>query len=217
MATIEKQVQERVPENRIVLRGIPWEVYEVLRDHEENNHVRMTYDRGTLEMMSPSDQHEWVKKLLGRMIESFTEELQVPMRSLSATTWRRHDIDKGLEADECYYIRSHPKISGRKRIDLARDPPPDLALEVVVMHGDVDKMVIYAALGVAEVWQWHDDRLQGFSLRPDGQYAACDFSPNLPMLRISELEQFVDPDLADDESAWIRSFREWVRQRFRAE
>lgn len=104
----------------------------------------MTYDQGTLEMMSSSDEHEWVKRLIGRMIEAVTEELRIPVRSLSATTWRRQDIDKGLEADECYYIRSHPKISGRKRIDLIRDPPPDLALEVVVTHGDVDKMAIYA-------------------------------------------------------------------------
>lgn len=214
MATIEKQVQERDPEERFLLRGISWELYEALRDNEENNHVRMTYSQGTLEMMSPSDEHEWVKRLIGRMIEAITEELRIPVRSLSATTWRRRDIDKGLEADECYYIRSHPKISGRRRIDLTRDPPPDLALEVVVTHGDVDKMAIYAALGVSEVWQWHDDRLQGFSLGADGRYAPCEFSPNLPMLRIGELEQFVDWELADDESAWIRSFREWVREKF---
>ncbi|HEX7448513.1 MAG TPA: CHC2 zinc finger domain-containing protein [Pirellulales bacterium] len=110
MATIEKQAQERSPETRVLLRGISWEVYESLRDNESNNHLRMTYDRGTLEIMSPSDEHEWVKRLIGRMIEAITEELRIPVRSLSATTWRRRDIDKGLEADECYFIRSHPKI-----------------------------------------------------------------------------------------------------------
>ncbi|MGH7139846.1 MAG: Uma2 family endonuclease, partial [Pirellulales bacterium] len=150
MATVEQTATEP----RFVLHGVPWETYVALREIEANWHVRMTYDRGTLEMMVNSDRHENMKKLIGQLIETFTAELNIPRRSFGETTWRRREIDKGLEADECYYILNQPLVSQRVEVDLLRDPPPDLALEVVVSHGDVDKMDIYAALGVPEVWHW---------------------------------------------------------------
>jgi Uma2 family endonuclease len=174
----------------------------------------MTYDRGALEVMSPSDQHEIVKKLIARLLEAFTAELGIPLRSLGSTTWRRSDLFKGLEADECYYIRNHRLVALRARVELGREPPPDLAIEVVVHHGDVDKMAIYAALGVGEVWVWHDGELQAHSLDESGRYVRSEMSFNLPMLRVKELEGFLDPEQALDESAWINSFRAWVRERF---
>lgn len=209
MATVEQLTTEP----RFTLRGVPWEVYEALRDIRANWHVRMTYDRGTLEMMVNSNRHENVKRLIGQLIEAFTAELNIPRRSFSATTWKRRDIDKGLEADECYYIHSHELVSSRPEVDLAEDPPPDLALEVIFSHDDLNKMAIYAALGVPEVWRWEDGELQSLRLI-EGQYAACEMSFNLPMLRVKDLEEFLDPMLALDESAWINSFRGWVRERF---
>lgn len=214
MATIEQQNALQLNgEDRVVLSGISWQLYEALRDIESNGHVRMTYDEGTLELMSPSDDHEWIKRLVGQMIEAYTEELSIPRRSLSATTWRRREIEKGLEADECYYVLSHPRIRMRRRIDLAVDPPPDLALEVDLRPSEVDKARIYAALGVPEIWRWENDGLQAYSLEANGQYARREFSLNLPRLRVKDLEQFIDFEQASDESAWIKVFRAWVRDR----
>ncbi|HEV3344412.1 MAG TPA: Uma2 family endonuclease [Pirellulales bacterium] len=211
MATIERQIS---PEQRVVLRGVPWAVYETLRDLHENDHLRMTYDGGTLEVMSPSGEHEGVAKLLAQLIEAFTAELGIPRRSFRSTTWRRSDLEKGLEADECYYIRNHRLVSLRAKVELGREPPPDLAIEVVVHHDDVDKMAVYAALGVGEVWGWRDGELQAYVLDEIGRYGPVEMSLNLPMLRVKELEPFLDPEQALDESAWINSFRAWVRERF---
>jgi Uma2 family endonuclease len=211
MATIQQQLS---PEQRIVLHGMTWAAYTELRDMEQNHHVRMIYDGGTLEIMSPSDQHENVTKLIAQLIETFTAELGIPRRSLRSTTWRRADLYKGLEADECYYIRNHRLVSRRAKVELGREPPPDLAIEVVVHHGDVDKMRIYAALGIGELWYWHDGELQAYALEDSGEYVPRETSLNLPMLRVKELEPFLDPELALDESAWINSFRAWVRERF---
>lgn len=104
-------------------------------------------------------------------------------------------------------------MSQRVEVDLARDPPPDLALEVVVSHGDVNKMAIYAALGVPEVWYWEDGDLQAYGLE-EGRYVLRETSRNMPMLRVKDFEQFLDPYQALDESAWINTFRAWVRERF---
>ncbi len=199
-----------------MLRGVPWAVYETLRDLQENDHLRMTYDGGTLEVMSPSGEHEGGAKLIAQLIEAFTAELGIPRRSFRSTTWRRSNLEKGLEADECYYIRNHPLVSLRAKVELGREPPPDLAIENVVHHSDVDKMAIYAALGVGEVWCWQDGELQAYVLDDSGRYAPSEMSLNLPMLRVKELEPFLDPEQALDESAWINSFRAWVRERFAA-
>ncbi|HVA47846.1 MAG TPA: Uma2 family endonuclease [Pirellulales bacterium] len=215
MATVEKVLLRG--ERRIVLSGISWEMYEQLRENEDNWHVHMAYDRGTLELMSPSSSHEIIKKLLARMFESFTEEMGIPQRSLGSTTWKSQELAKGLEADECYYILNHHRVRSRMEVDLSVDPPPDLAIETEVSRGAVQKLRIYAALGVPEIWRWRKKGLAAYSLGADGKYVERDFSLNLPMLRVKDLEPFLEFELAADETAWIRKFRGWVRERFMAD
>lgn len=212
MATVEKVLLRG--ENRILLSGISWELYEQLRENEENWHIRMAFDQGRLELMSPSPHHEKFKKLIAQLLEAFTEELGVPRSSLGSTTWKRQKLDKGLEADDCYYILNHHRIRGRHEFDLTVDPPPDLAIETEVSHSIVRRLRIYAALGIPEIWRWRKKGLTAHSLGADGKYVEREFSLNLPMLRVKDLEPFLDFELAADETAWIRKFRAWVRERF---
>jgi Uma2 family endonuclease len=212
MATVEKVVLRG--ERRILLSGISWDLYEQLRDNEANWHIHMAYNRGRLELMSPSLGHEGMTKLIAQLIEAFTEELRIPRRSLRSTTWKRRDLDKGLEADECYYILNHHRVRRLREFNLAIDPPPDLALETEVSRSVVSRLPIYSALGVPEIWRWRKSGLTAYSLSDDGKYVEREFSLNLPMLRVKDLERFLDFDLADDESAWLRQFRVWVREQF---
>lgn len=211
MATVEKV--KLIGERRIVLTGISWPLYEQLRENEENWHVRMAYDNGRLELMSPSPSHEVIKGLIGQMIEAFTEELGIPRRSLGSTTWKRRELGKGCEADECYYILNHHRVYRHIDVDLTVDPPPDLVVETEVKRSAVSKLRIYSALGVPEIWRWRKRGLRAYSLR-EGKYDEREFSLNLPMLRVKDLEPFLAFESAADESAWIRKFREWVRERF---
>lgn len=211
MATVE-QVKLRA-ERRIVLNGVSWELYEKLRENEDNWHVRMAYDQGRLELMSPSPSHETVAKWIARMIEAFTEELRIPTRSLRSTTWKRRELGKGCEADECYYIRNHHRVCRRIDVDLTVDPPPDVVVETEVSRSAVSKLRIYSGLGVPEIWRWRKRGLTAYSL-DEGKYVEREFSLNLPMLRVKDLEQFLDFESAADESAWIRKFRIWVRERY---
>lgn len=212
MATIE-QTKLR-GERRVVLSGISWDLYEQLRENKENRHVQMAYDNGRLELMSPSRDHERIKTLIARLVEAFTEEMGVPLQSLGSTTWKRSELSKGLEADECYYILNHHRVCRLPEIDLAVAPPPDLAIETEISRGAVSKLRIYAALGVPEVWRWRKKRLTAYSLGSEGKYVEREFSLNLPRLRIKDLDRFLDFQLAADETAWIRKFRAWVREHF---
>lgn len=212
MATVEKAALRG--ERRVLLSGISWAVYEQLRDNKANWRVRMAYDNGRLELMSPSEDHESITELIGELVKAFTEELGIPRRSLGSTTWRRREFDKGLEPDACFYLLSHPRVRNRRPIDLAIDPPPDLAVETEISRSVVVRLRIYAALGVPEIWRWRRKGLTAYALNNEGKYVEREFSLNLPMLRVKDLEPFLDFDLAADETTWIRDFREWVREKF---
>jgi Uma2 family endonuclease len=214
MATVEKVFLRG--DGRIVLSGISWEMYEQLRENEDNWHVRMAYDQGTLELISPSPSHEAITKWIAQMIEAFTEELGIARRSLRSTTWKRRELGKGCEADECYYILNHHLVRNRLDVNLSVDPPPDLVVETEVSRRAVRRMPIYAALGVPEIWRWRKKGLAAYCLGTDGNYVEREFSLNLPMLRVKDLEPFLNFELAADETAWIRQFRAWVRERFLA-
>src|ERR1700722_19725462 len=127
------------PGSRRVLRDVSWEDYEALSQEtdEQGSHVRISYDNGKMVLMSPLPKHEWFKKRVGRLIEMATLEWDIPIYSLGSTTWKRRDLRKGLEADECYYIQKELQVRGRDDLDLKRDPPPDLALEVDVTNSSL--------------------------------------------------------------------------------
>lgn len=212
MAAVEKTVLRG--EDRILLSGISWELYEQLRENEDNRHVRMTYDNGRLELMSPSPDHESITKLIARMLEAFMEDVGISHRSLGSATWKRRELGKGCEADECYYILNHQWVRQRRNNDLTPNPPPDLVVETEVTPSAVQTFRIYSALGVPEIWRWRKGGLFAYSLGPKGRYIERDFSLNLPALRVKDFGPFIDFELASDELAWIGKFRAWVRDRF---
>src|SRR5438132_5726793 len=118
------------PTQRVILHGISWQTYKrLLAELGDQRASRLAYDQGVLEITMPSDRHETHKKLLERMIETLTEELNLPAKSFGSTTLNRADLERGAEPDSCYYIQHVGQIAGRQ-IDLTTDPPPDLVIEV---------------------------------------------------------------------------------------
>lgn len=198
------------PEQRFLLHGVSWQTYNALLDDLESSAVRLTYDRGMLELMSPSQDHERFKTLIGRIIEMFTEELDIPLQSGGSTTWRKEDLDRGLEADECYYIQHEPQICDRDVIDLSVDPPPDLAVEVEISRSLLDKFAVYAALRVPEIWRYDGDTLRVVLLQSDGSYAESNHSLNLPQLEPRQVAHFLALRAEKRETEWARLFRRWI-------
>jgi len=133
------------------LEGVSWELYEHLLKVVGDRALRLTYDSGELEIMSPLAEDETAKKIIGRLIETLTEEWDIPLGALGSTTFRRKRRRKGLEPDECFYIVNLRAIAGKKRLSLPKDPPPDLAVEVDVTSRSIPRLPIYAALEVPEV------------------------------------------------------------------
>lgn len=207
-----------VTRERVLLRNVRWSTYEaLLADMGERGGVRLTYDRGDLEIMSPSPKHERGKSLIGRMVETLTLELGIPVRTAGSTTLRRAFLEKGLEPDECYWVTREAEVRGRDDLDLDVDPPPDLAIEVDITSSSLDRMGIYAALGVPEVWRWDGERIEARGLGSDGRYSAQEKSRCLPFLVVGDLSRFLAARDETDETTWTRRFRDWVRKTFPGE
>lgn len=187
------------PEQRFVLENVPWWTYVAMRDALDGPGVRMTYLEGRLELMSPSETHEEEKSLIGHLVAVWAEELDVDVRAFGGTTYREEGKHRGLEPDECYSV-------GAKVADAA----PHIAIEVVVSSPLVDKLDVYAGLGIAEVWVWHSTtrrlvvhRLAG------GRYTQHDRSAILPQLDLALLTSFVRA--GDSHTALAKAYRAALR------
>lgn len=206
-----------VPAQRFLLRHLSWRDYQTLLATLGEQRVRLTYDRGSLELMTPSYRHEHAKMLLGRLIETWTEEHNIPITSCGSTTFQRQDLDRGLEPDQCYYVQHEPVVRGQQDLDLQHDPPPDLALEVDITSSVLNRMAIYAALGVPEVWRYNGSTLDAYHLSPTGTYTKSDRSRTFPTLGLSDVLRFLDQSALVDETTLIRTFRQWVRAQIQPE
>lgn len=198
-------------EQRFLLPGVAWQTYLALREQSENEHVRMTYDRGVLEMMTPSKRHEQFGYLIGRLIDIWTEELEIDVQSCRTVTFRREDLQRSLEPDNCYYIAHEPLVRDKAELDLSTDPPPDLAVEIDLGASITDKMPLYAAFKVPEVWRYDGQKLQFYVLDTQGNYLASQFSYNFPQLPQAEIEKVLQKVGSTSDTALVRSFRKWVR------
>src|SRR2546427_3289681 len=166
---------------RVALYGISWQTYtRILAELGDQRASRLAYAQGVLEITMPSDRHETYKKLLERMIETLTEELNLPAKSFGATTLNRADLEHGAEPDSCYYIQHVHQIAGRQ-VDLATDPPPDLILEIDISSPSSRRIDIYKQLGVPELWCYSGGSVQIYQLH-NGEYMPCDLSPSFPLV-----------------------------------
>jgi Uma2 family endonuclease len=181
------------PERRLALTGVSWATYARLCDEVVRGPTKITYDRGRMEIVVVSNRHEWVKKILSRIVEAYADAVGIVAEGFGGMTLRREDLERGLEPDECYYVAHAAETAGwggeEHPLDLTVDPPPDLAIEVDISPPDVAKPPIYAALGVPEIWRYDGRAVAYLHRQPDGRYVVADHSlafPGLPLAWVNE-------------------------------
>jgi len=199
-------------EQRVVLHNIGWNTYErLLADHENSSPPRFTYDRGELEIMSPSPEHEAYNRSIALLVESLAEELGIDVYDLGSTTFRREDLERGFEPDSCFYIQNEEQVRGKDRIDLAVDPPPDLVIEIDITGPSFSKLPIYAQMGIPEVWRYDGERMTILILE-GSDYAESTDSVVLPPATNTALTGFVEKCKAIRRTIWLKTVREWARK-----
>jgi len=201
------------PSPGIVLEGVTWDDYEAQLRIIGNRHVRVNYDDGRMEIMSPLRRHGNPATLLGWMVLALIEELDIQVEGADPVTLKRPDLGKGVEPDRLFHFGAHAAaVQEFREFDLTVDPPPDLVIEVDVTSSSVPRLPIFAALGILEVWRIDDDEeLRFLHLQPDGTYQPRDRSRAFPALLVAEAARFLEQGRGANKTAWIRSFRAYVR------
>jgi Uma2 family endonuclease len=199
-------------EHRIILHNTSWETYErLMKERGESRVPRFAYDRGELEIMSPSAEHEKVNRRIAQLVLAVAEELGIEAEDLGSTTFRREDLERGFEPDSCFYVQNEEQVRGKDRIDLAVDPPPDLVIEIDITSPSFSKLPIYAQIGVPEVWRYDGERMTILVLEYS-DYAERTESIVLPPVTSNILTDLVEKSKTTSRTVWLKRVREWSRE-----
>lgn len=209
--TIESIDRDTQPGCVVIHRDVSWEAYEQFLDENAERRTPHSYVNGELRFMPPSAASEQPKKWLAQLVDALTEELVMPRRSLGSLTIKLDFAASGCELDEGCLIASARSIQGKRLYDYTTDAPPDLVLEIDITSPSLQRLPVYAALGVREVWVYDGEQLRVLALKPDKSYEVRESSAVFPTLPMPEFTAWIEKAYEIDETPWIRSFREWVR------
>jgi len=194
-----------------VLYGVSWDMYEQLTaENQGMQFPRLSYDSGILEIsLSNSSRHEVDNRILAMLVETILLELGIDFQNFGSTTFKRKNIRKGFEPDSCFYIQSLALIEGKEDLDLEKDPPPDLIIEINKTSSSVPRMPIFAAFGVPEVWRFAGKAVKFYVLQ-EGVYLEAKTSLALPILSSKKATEFLLDSRKVKSTAWANSIRDWI-------
>jgi Uma2 family endonuclease len=187
---------QNIDEQRLVLHSVSWQQYEnLLTVFGDRPGLRLIYLEGTLEIFMPSSEHERIKKIIARLLERYAEEMDIPLHGCGSTTFRQAATAQGLEPDESYCIGTLKEL-------------PDLAIEINLTSGSIDKLAIYRGLGIPEVLVWQNNKLTFYDLREsiDIEVTSSQFLPGLDFQLLARyIQPQNQPQAIKDFLAAIRS------------
>jgi Uma2 family endonuclease len=186
-------------EQRMLLRNVTWKEYVLLRDVLDTPGVRMTYLQGELELMSPSPEHELWKKNVARFVELFAHLTGIDLYAYGSATFKKEAKERGAEPDECYLL------SG-KLVDY-----PEIVLEVIHSSPLLDKLDVYLAMNIREVWVFQDGAFKIHELdRARNAYVVRPHSTLVPTLDFARIARFA---MREDTPQALREFEAEIKSR----
>jgi Uma2 family endonuclease len=201
----------------VTFHEVSWDEYEELLEQVgEAPGLRISYDNGSLDVMTISGEHEKYSEFISSLVGIIRLRLRMNILSFGSATMRKRNLKKGKEPDACFYVQSAPLIGNRIQLDFETDPPPDVTVEIDVHHDSRSSFPIYAALGVSEIWRYdgHAMTIYHLSEAADAQeYVAGDTSAALPMLSGTLLAEMIERMRKDGELIALLAFDEWLQSR----
>ena len=195
----------------ITFQNVSWEEYEeLLEEVGEASGLRISYDEGTLNVMTLSAKHEYYERFLEKMLGCVIVRLGINIRSFGSATMRKEKKRKGNEPDLCFYVQTADAIGNRIELDFETDPPPDVAVEIDIHHDSRKKFSIYAGLEVPELWRFNGDALTIYLLDEES-YEEVEASRALPMLTAEVLTGFLAQLRDEGDFVTLIAFDEWLQ------
>jgi Uma2 family endonuclease len=205
---------DRMPADSVLIQhGVSWDDYEELLEAVgEAGSLRICYDEGTLQVMSPSSKHENRAILIERLVDLLSIRQRIKVLFYGSTTIKKRREQKGAEPDACFYVQTADAVGTKEQIDFNTDPPPDVVVEIDIHHESISKFPIYAAFGIPELWRDDGETLTIYHLR-DGQYVVSEASQALPIFTSAVLTQFLARSPKEDQYDIVLAFEEWLKVR----
>jgi Uma2 family endonuclease len=202
------------PDQRVVLRNLSWETFRrLLSEHGDGSSPRFTFDRGVLEIMSPSAEHERYNLRITDLIGVIADEMDLEVEGLGASTFTREDLERGFEADACFYVQHGDEVRNKERVDLTTDAPPDLVIEIEITNPSINKLLLFRQFGVPEIWRYNGVQLGMFRSRSGG-YEATEESVAIQGVTATALTRLLQQGKALGRTAWLRMTRAWAHDQF---
>ena len=179
----------------ILVSEMTWREFKATEQLLDRPGVRLSFLDGVLEISQmPGRQHETIKGRIGALVELHLETIGLDFVPTESLTLESETGSVKREADKSYELGTN-----RER--------PDLAIEVVVTSGGINKLTAYQRLQISEVWFWEKGKLSLYGLGETG-YTKIDQSQVLPRLDIQLLVRCID--LPNHLQA-IKEFRQFDR------
>jgi Uma2 family endonuclease len=213
LSAVSPAESESVAPNRVVISGVSWNQYEAFGKLFPDHQIRATFDGERLELMTTSYEHENLSGILAQLVQFFCSELRIPRKSAGSTTFQRKDLQRGIEPDKCFYLGNIDWLLEKNEIDLNVDPPPDLAIEVEVSRSMLDRIGIYATLGVPEIWRVDRDQFWILQRTIEGEYRESPVSRYFPKIPGAKILELARQGRKQDETAFEQEVRDWLRER----
>ncbi len=209
--TLQEMVTMQVNQ-KLILQGVSWNFYErLLKDYQSSNALHFAYNDGILEVEVPLGKHEVPKTVLTDLISVICLEKDINIKNFGSTTFRKRAKAKGVEPDACFYIKNEAKVRGLLDLDLSKNPPPDLVIEVDITSPSLNKLPIYAALGVTEIWLYKGKEVEFYKLIGE-DYQKIEQSFALPFLSSKKATEFLQKGLEEVYNKWVKEVRNWANE-----
>jgi Uma2 family endonuclease len=214
------QVPSVPSEERQVVRDTTWYFYDRLTDAlGDHTPFRIAFDGKDMEIVMPGFTHEHLKILLSLFVDLVSFGLKINCQNLGSTTWKRPELERGIEADACYFFDTKKLETIRVALslrsnNLADIPNPDLSIEVDISPSKIDRPGIYRSLQVTEVWRFRDALISIDQINAEGSYVTAETSKFL-YVRPDEVTRWVVREDASDRLAWKERLAQWVQDELR--
>jgi Uma2 family endonuclease len=200
------------PGSAVTLTYQTWEDYEaLLASRRDDAAIRIRYNAHTqtISLMAPLAGHGNRVDTLVDLVKALLRHQQRDWHSFDPVTLKRLR-EAGLEPDACFYIENWQAALGKERLDLAVDPPPDLAIEVDITS--LTTLDIYRILAVPEVWIYRQGQRNVYVLTDEG-YEDSPQSPTFPTVDVKAvLPAYVERAWSAGSSVALREFEAFIRQ-----
>ena len=164
-----------IDEQRLTLPGFySWQQFLDLEKWlEDTPGLRIVYLDRKIELMTLGETHESTKGVLRFLLEVYFVEKGIRFFPIGSMTQRDETQNYSFEPDESYYL-------GEKK------NRPDLAIEVIITSGNINKLEKYRRVEIPEVWFWQNNQLFLYHLQ-ESDYVQISRSELLPDLDLDLL------------------------------